>query len=273
MATVSVASWAEFVEAIAVSGDTVVCPENAVWDANDFAPNWLDDEIQWNCAEVRGNGTIIRNLHMRGIFYTSVNTTQYIRDLHFLDFIADGVREQSGIFYGKFAFVGCKLTGILATNYRFLVRCTGFDSNTFSFDKCSLNVEFATNMGIWPHEGLGAGFRYSRIQIKAANTIAIIILHYCQYCEVVLYIPNASDTFSSKMFLGCTVRGNFHSIPADSASWGWSGANSVYCNEDFPAGWTPSYPQNFIGVTDAQLRNPQYLRSIGFPISAESGGD
>jgi hypothetical protein len=28
----------------------------------------------------------------------------------------------------------------------------------------------------------------------------------------------------------------------------------------------------FIPVTDAQLRDPQYLRSVGFPISIESGG-
>ena len=77
MAQVNVTNLAEFVSAIAVDGDTVVCPENADWDANDTYPDGYLSNLTWN-ANVNGNGTTIRNLHLYGRFATGQNVRPHI---------------------------------------------------------------------------------------------------------------------------------------------------------------------------------------------------
>ena len=271
MATVNVNSWQEFLTAIAVSGDTVVLPEEAVWDANDFAPLGVLDDINWECETVEGRGTIIRNIHLyakiiRGSGY------QYVNDLHLLDFIADGEPTYGGLFEGDYFFKGCKISGILTNGYRWLIRNPS-NVNKYILDRCSINLEFQkeTTGSIGISDTPCNGSIYSRVQIKAPN--AGDITHQpMEYCEVVYYYSNASNKFASFYYTGCTVRGNFQGMQT-TESWAgsWSGANSVYCIESFPAGYTPKYPANFIGVTDAQLKDPAYLRNIGFPIAVVGG--
>ena len=76
MATVNVTNLADFVAAVAVAGDTVVCPDGADWDANRTYPDGYSGNITWNAA-VLGNGTTIRNLHLYGRFAASHNVRPY----------------------------------------------------------------------------------------------------------------------------------------------------------------------------------------------------
>ena len=159
MATVNVTSWAEFVEAIAVSGDTVNCPENAEWDANDFAPNGITEDIVWKCSTVEGNGTVIRNLKLTGKVKSEDNNVHYIKNLHLLDFIADGNPEHYCFFDGTYLMRGCKLSGILSNHYFYLVYNNDV-SNVFAMDKCSVNLEFSCNSMIILYNQTCDGFRY-----------------------------------------------------------------------------------------------------------------
>lgn len=272
MATVNVTNWAEFIEAIAVSGDTVVCPEDAVWDANDFAPNGITQDILWKCATVEGNGTIIRNAHFLGKIWANDTDIHYINDLHILDFIADGEAVSQRMFGGTYFMRGCKLSGILSNVYFGLVNSKNV-SGEYAMDKCSVNLEFSCSSPVWLYSQPCDGFRYCRLQLKCANSTGLPYLGNMYYCEVIFYVSNASDRFYSQYYKGCTVRGNFQNVPLQDGTTGqWQGASSVYCIESFPASWTTAMANWFIPVTDAQLRDPQYLRSVGFPISIESGG-
>ena len=90
MATVNVSNWAEFVSAIQVAGDTVVCPENAVWDMNEILPYGLDSAYTATCAKIEGRGTTIKNLHAaQGFILFSGNDTLQSDKLHVENFIVD----------------------------------------------------------------------------------------------------------------------------------------------------------------------------------------
>lgn len=89
MATVSVTSWAEFVAAVGTSGNVVECPQNAVWDLNDISPEHLDT-LEINCAEIHGNGLIIRNMNFSEPDVTS--TTGVYTDWRFAIRINCGVK-------------------------------------------------------------------------------------------------------------------------------------------------------------------------------------
>ena len=88
MATVDVTSWSEFLEAAAVSGDTVNCPEYAEWDLAAIEPGGHTGSITIN-ATINGNGTKIKNLVIEhgvdqyGATFNIGGTT--INDLHILN--------------------------------------------------------------------------------------------------------------------------------------------------------------------------------------------
>ena len=63
---VHVESWDEFLQAIQVSGNDVHCPNDAVWDMNEIAPDGIIGTIRFDCANVYGHNCTIKNLKYDG---------------------------------------------------------------------------------------------------------------------------------------------------------------------------------------------------------------
>ena len=270
MATVQVNSWADFVQAVAVTGDTVICPENAVWDMNEIAPEGVPG-LQILSAEVRGNGTEIRNLRVAssinlgggGDFYQSIDA------LHFVNFIGE-----SGPFFAaagtqrmgaRTDLTGCKFSGLLPQNAQFFCEVGGYyhDTRPTHFSQCAFTIEFGYNNP------------WYATQITRNGTIKLCRMHI-QLPNGALFYPNASWSY---VRIDCPgmVNLNVNDMAATVYDGdlpqltGVIGAAAATYPSVFNKDTMPQFPgaANVIGVTEAQLRDPEYLRSIGFPIGVE----
>ena len=270
MADVYVNSWSEFLTEIAKSGNKVHLPDNAVWDMNEIAPSGISGEIRIACSSIRGHGTRIKNLRLSGFFRV---TAQYItiNDLFLTDMIADKPDySYPAVFWGNVFFVRCAISAIVSDGYYNLVRyTTNYDA--YFAEKCSIYIE-ATGSNFALYIMGTHGSKYCRLELHAPNSTNGGGLGDCSYCECVAYIPNAAGVYSSNFIGGCTVRGNMKQASENSWAGNWDAAVSVYDINMFGDGYTPKYPQYFVACTDEQLKNPEYLRSKGFPIVVNGGG-
>ena len=264
MATVSVTTWAEFLSAIAVSGDTVELPQEAEWNMNEIEPLGHAENIVIRCSKINGNGTRIKNLHLTGQFQVKGSYCEF-NDFYMTDFIGDGVPYDGyGFFHGNAFFRRCALSGILGVEYQNLVYYTTNYARYFA-EQTAINIE-SSSANFWMYFGGSNGSIYSRVEVHAPNTVYPTPAGYdFRYCEVIIYAPNAASEFAANHFVGCTLRGNMQSITNDSAG-SRCDVPTVYFSEMFGEGYAPDYPDSFIPCTEEQLKDPAYLRSLGFPI-------
>lgn len=252
MATVRVTSWAEFVAAAAVSGDTVELPLAARWDLNKIAPEGIEESIQINCAKITGNGTQILN----GRFYhpIQVDGTE-VEDLHILNYYSD-----EAAITGTGVYDRCAMSGLSG-------RGVGVPLVGASWNRCAFNVETQATGGAWAVAG---ECRYCRIILhadSASGTDVAARAALKRNCEIVLYMPGTTHLYITNL-QNCTIRGNLTSCGyIGKYDYDYS-SNTIVNTDDLAAGANVASP--LIGVTDAQMKDAAYLASIGFPIG---GGD
>lgn len=262
MATVSVTSLEEFVSAVAVAGDTVVCPEGADWDANDSYPDGYSGSLTWNAA-VLGNGTTIRNLHLYGRFATGQNVRPYIDALRIVDLIGSAASGSGGLFQGDFHLTNCAISAVLNANYQEIVKWE-YGSTALLANACSFNIDAAGNF-----DTLGMGkTRYCRFELHLPNSTWYpywAANEKCEESELAIFAPNAGGLYS-RQFPGCIIHGELPLATELATRGDWAGDMMLFSTDGLP-NFSPYDPTHCVGVTDAQLRDPAYLRSIGFPIA------
>ena len=271
MADVYVNNWSEFVSAVAVSGDTVYLPENAEWDMEDILPWGTQSAITMACTEINGRGTTIKNLHLNQAITVSKNNI-LIRNLIMKDWLCEGgtttTEGSRAVFTGdlNIYFYSCAFSGILAAiKNRFVYGYTWFHN-------CSFNIEAS---GTWFCMSRSSENRYCRIELHLPNsTYPTPVGTDSEFCEIILYMPNATGGFYSCYYKGCTVRGNMQGITSD-GSWGgdWTGFVSVYLDGIFGEGYSARKKAGFVKCTQAQMKDPEFLRGKGFPIVVIEDGD
>lgn len=262
MAQVNVTSLEEFVAAVAVAGDTVVCPEGADWDANDTYPDGYSGNLTWNAA-VLGNGTTIRNLHLYGRFATGQNVRPYTDALRIVDLIGSAPSGGGGLFNGNYHFTNCAASAVLNANYQEIVNWNA-GSTALLANACSFNIDAAGGF-----DTLSMGkVRYCRFELHLPNSAWYPYYasnEKCEESELAIYAPNAGGLYSWQ-FPGCIIHGELPNTQELASSGSWSGDMTLYSTDGLP-NFSPYDPVHCVGVTDAQLRDPEYLRSIGFPIA------
>lgn len=269
MAEVYVNSWAEFVSAVGVAGDTVILPEEATWNMNEVAPLGVSDIINIRCAVIEGRGTRIKNLNITGYFSIASNVT--FNDFFLTDFICSGTRDQLFYLSGNrtVSFNRCAFSGIQSVTAIALI-AEGSGGYAY-FTQCSINIECAGTSYQLTESAVQTQCKYCRVELHLPNSTYGGHIgsgdQTFDFCEMVLYIPKA-QRFRTFSFTGCTVRGNMQLATeySDSSSGTWRGNVSVYSTDAFGSGFTPYKPQFFVGVSEEQLKDPAYLRSVGFPI-------
>lgn len=270
MATVQVNSLDEFISAVAVDGDTVVCPENAVWDANAVYPDGYSGDILVR-SSVEGNGTTIKNLRLYGCFLVKGTKWVWFYNLHIIDLIisTNSTGASVGLFEGDIRLRDCRVSAIVNYKCKCIVNHENVSRNDYCAERCSFNVDAA---GQFFDFSCAKAARYSRIEIHAPNSTekpcppgsAIT----SEQCEFYLFFPKSNSTLETWRFPGCIFHGEMPGITEGSVSGQWQGDMSLFSMDGMP-NFQPYDPVHFVGVTDAQLRDPAYLRSIGFPIAIE----
>lgn len=266
MATVQVSTLAEFVAAVAVSGDTVVCPQNAEWDANDTYPDGYSGDFIIK-ANIEGNGTTIRNLHLYLCFYNPDTNHVTIRNLNIIDLIGSRATTAGafGLFFGYFHLVGCKISAVLNSNYCRIIEWHG-GGNGYAADKCSFAIDASGGFDTIMYGDV----RFCRFELHLPNSNWIPYYAAgatCYESELAIFAPNASYIYSEQ-FVGCIIHGEMPNLYDRTSSGQWPGDMTLYSTDGMP-NFNPYDPVHCVGVTDAQLRDPAYLRSIGFPIAIE----
>ena len=265
MATVYVSSWSEFISAIGVSGNTVVLPENAEWDMGEILPYGLSSNINIACKSINGRGTRIKNLNLNSYYFDYDGTgVKYFQNLLMTDWI--GTNKFFNLRSGS-QFTRCAISGITSNSVVI------DNSNSYNYSKCimiscSVNVEGSHSQ--FRLIDSASELKYCRIELHGMNSDnSSPAGSDCNYCELSLYFPNAVTGyygFPMMYYRGCVLHGNMKSVTQCYEISEWSGQPTVFDIDMFGDGFVSTIPQYFIPCTDAQLKDPEYLRSKGFPI-------
>jgi hypothetical protein len=260
MATVNVSTFNEFYAAVQVSGDTVVCPEGAVWDMNVIDPL---NEIQRISvkSDVVGNGTTIKNFRGNDI---SISSNRTIDQLHMENFYLTSNKSfnspNNNFAYITRSKISCQL---------------GMNVETFLANviptQCAINVSFqksGENDIRWSYTNAPTTGRYNRIKANCPNAT---ILNDAKWdlsdSEIIIDAPLATRIYRLYLY-NCTIRGNLQSLTSSAASSAASNFNVITgVSESFP-----TYAEGgiLVKVSDAQMRDAAYLASIGFQIGSDA---
>ena len=263
MATVDVTSWSEFLEAAAVSGDTVNCPEYAEWDLAAIEPGGHTGSITIN-ATINGNGTKIKNLVIEhgvdqyGATFNIGGTT--INDLHILN--ANLVGGGNGLFSGNYIMNGCTISAIVHdTGYLF------YFGNYKRLYRCAFNIEIANATAV-NFVGSNTNASYCNVKIAGSRVTNVLLSDTSSY---------PYGEIENSYFILDTP--SVQTLTARKTSWSvirCTGSNVTsldsFSHEHFCLGVTTDFPNastigsGIILVSESQLRDAAYLQSIGFPI-------
>ena len=229
-----------------------------VLDANDYAPEGLTARIEFNCASINGYGGYIKNLAARNIdfmFHTDTVSQGSINGIAFLNIYCEDshfiyMSNSSGmvsVYFTKCIFSGRFINTKQDSYYIKAIFC----GNSMSFTSCSFNFEI---IGYWQFISTysSSPFTYCRIYIDSDVSTPKFIVINC-------YILGESD---SGIYL---VDNSDHTVVnvTTSTIYG-SAADICLINTDSYSGTISS--SRCVGVTTAQLKDAEYLASLGFPI-------
>ena len=269
MATVNVNSWAQFVEAVQVSGDTVVCPQGAVWDFNELYPDGISSAVSVQAAEIKGNGTTIKNAHSSGVLLSfEYNATTKLDALHIENFACESgslLLSTSASNGQRFEVTGCRFSGILPAN------CNYFCGGSYkypNFTSCSFALDCATSgqffLGFANNYGNGSA-KYCRIRVQLPNAgtgYSGFFQRNCTWCKIDVDQPGADSLWVD----GAAANVYGGDMPNVTAYIGSHSAAyiSLINSDEIPhlagvSGYTAA-------VTSDQLHDAAYLAGIGFPI-------
>ena len=273
MATVEVTSWSEFLTAAVVSGDTVVCPENAVWDLAELEPEGHTGQIQIR-ASVQGRGTQIKNL----VIQSGIGTNNASIDIRGAS--SSAISEVTDLHFINCDVVGGTNGGFCNTNNTYLEACTfsamvhgtnyGFYYGGHrTLYRCAVNLEFATASGFTMF-GDNCTVEYLNAKISGSRI---------QACQINNTTGNTAATIKNSYFILDTPQAT--TLTCNNTEWSvvrCNGANitslASFTKANFCLGVSTDFPNvttvgsGIVLVGENDLRDAGYLQSIGFPIGA-----
>ena len=242
-------AWDEFVYAVGKDKETyVTMPEGGgVFDMNDIAPTG-GITVNVNCLNLEGNDWEIRNAYNARFYFNgaydeyreSGNWIAYalgnIHKLHFLNFYSDSQRVID-INIGKLS--ECKISGIIAGKTSALYKG--------EFERCSMNLKFIDDA--W--------------EVVSGDTRSGTL------CSFVKAVIDHSDSKSNASYDTIYANNSFfeHMTNANGLKIYLAG-NSNVVKSDLQSQINTSTGTR-IDVTEEQLKDAAYLRSIGFPIAGD----
>jgi hypothetical protein len=269
MAEVHVTSWPEFLQAIQASGDTVHCPDAAIWDMNELEPDGHIGAIRFDCDAVYGHNATIKNLRYDGQiqFHSGF---QLISDLHWENVLSNSQNQNSCFAKsgsGQAQMTLCKISGYFTSTRNTNARYPVDPISGFKLYRCGINIESPAVAFNPP-----AKMEYTNFLCQLPNAQTIYAYagqgspgmgHY--FSSILTVAPNCVRDYSTAYASGCVFRGRKERL---TSFWAppESTYMSLYCTTDMQA---MADSQGVIGVTEEQLRDANYLASIGFPMGVD----
>lgn len=243
-------TWEDFVTAAGTSGAYVKVADDTVWDMNSIAPEGIG-RIYCTCAELDGNGAIIKNLHTTSDMLLNVTN---VHDLTIENFYMNySGSENPKIVYLRAGdeLVRCTLSGIVAASrgcyfwYRI--------HQSAEIRQCSFNVKYDIGDSYVTFDDTSRG-------------------NYNEFNHICLDLANANLSTSTSIGTQNSLieikrkSGDTNKFPS-----GYS--NSTIIRYDVGTANEVNQVRNTSGtlteVTDTQLKDAAYLASIGFPIGVD----
>lgn len=228
------ATWGEFVTAVGTSGAYVSLPEGGgVFNMNEIAPEG-GIKIEIKCTEIQGNDWVIKNAY-NIIFHISSGYKKISR-LHFLNFYH--MRNTHFFSNGSDSTISeCKFSGISASPGIYSVISSG------TLRRCSFNFKFID---------------------KAYRSFSNLKLYFC---KVAIDHSDSTSTYDDEedenmYYYNCFFE---HKTNANNRKLYFAGNSSILHSD--AGNYILSANGEKISVTEDQLKDAAYLRSIGFPIA------
>lgn len=279
-----VATWDEFLEVCDSGNDTYVeCARNVVWDMNEIAPNGISSGITLS-ANIDGSGATIRNLSSdinnpsAGVF----NMQQgYLKNINIENCILqDGTALFMQSSYAS-NYDRCIITGYFAhgsavfrssssrwhTMNRSLISVDLFDDGVPSGISDQARCNFSDTVFIL--DGNSKPYSLIGSNLKTGSTNQYLSTMTNCRVEGSLSAPLIRSTINSKFntvnaiiesdvsFLGLSPQGK---------TGLWIVNKDLIKYGDLEAFANDSTNMNMALLTSDQMRDPLYLRSIGFPV-------
>ncbi len=226
------ATWDEFVTAVGKSGVYVSLPEGGgVFNMNEIAPEG-GLTIRIKCAEINGNDWEINNSY--NIQFNAADYDTIVNKLHFLNCYSNMGRNMFR--FNSCNVAECKFSGVQAGNS---VRL--FDSGTFR--RCSFNFKFIE------------------------NSFALLSNLKLYFCKVTIDHSDSTSTYGedeNMYYYNCFFE---HKTNANNRKLYFAGNSSILHSD--AGNYILSASGAKVSVTEDQLKDAAYLRSIGFPIAGE----
>lgn len=261
MATYNVTNFADFLGKAATSGNTIVCPEGAVWDLAELDPENTIRTITIN-STVTGNGTEIRS-HRGDV---AIASSVVITALHWINSLFDSTNERNCFLYCTSSSGSAEIK-----ESRVSVQATGgrdFKYN-IKLTRCAVTI-LSPNTWLLFSSGSELTSRYNRIHITAPNATRCNSDAWgLADSEVIIDAPVLTEINNRNR--RCTIRGDLAACTKKTGTSSSLGSDFCVINGDdapnFPASGSDAL--NIKRVTDLQMRDADYLASIGFVIGSE----
>ena len=270
-------NWDDFVTAIGTDGVYVeFANSGGVIDMNQIAPEGVSD-IAINCASIVGNNWTIKNLYgANSDVFIFASRKIMIDGLNFLDFYFQSSTTSSSIClfksHNKYRhyFKNCSFTGVLYG----ITSCTSLykDSNAISdfraFTRCSFNINLKGNARL--HQSISNSLRMENcyLILSGATTASYFMITLLNS-----YLGGSIEkTSSNKINFSNSVSSVINCyIKASGIDYGNDKTYGVLINSD-KVDSAITIPDGLNAVTTEQLKDDNYLDSIGFPIGGGLNG-
>ncbi len=258
-----VSVWSDFIQAIAINGAYVKCADDGgTFDVGKYYRYGGSETIYVRAAVVDGNGWIIKNLYV--LNRVAFHVYGKIKNLNFIDFnvLCTLRTARLIVFYTTDNLIeNCIFTGEVSGKYdgsayaALVAEVNTNDASRILISRCAFNLKVSGG-----------------ISINGGNNVT------CSNC---IFDVDSSDNstnypFYNMNFKNCLVRGAYQNlalaggfskysildVDCPSIISGGSKSHFIIGNSD-KASYNANY---FYTATTEQLKNAEYLHSIGFPI-------
>lgn len=256
--------WDEFVQAIGTEDAYVSAPEKTIYDCNEIAPNGLST-IEMNCTMLNGNDLKILKPYNLRFHIRSGRKPLTVRNIHVNDFYQDcsgwSMFDLQDDEYSYIDIYDSTFSGKAARgdSYSLTLRLVGKPSGGSylhqSMTRCSVNVELTGDMN-------SIDLAYNNYFCKAVVKLGEVVdINSNWYGGISRRLENSFIHFTGEPLL------ENYPTTEYARRGGISNSIIVWTNNKGMVGGIGNQRQ--INCTWDDLKNVEYLRSIGFPIAGD----
>lgn len=260
-------TWADFVTAVETADVYVKVDTSTVvtWDFATMVEGGLSTGINWNAAEVDGNGLTIKGLFGTAArwFSGTSTTAKVMKNLNLLDMAK--TTATTSVFYGRaIEFRNCKFSGVIEGGNFFETYSGAATFTTGSIDGndpkgCAFAFNFSGNSKL---TSSACTFNHCNMNFDGKST-------YTSTHDMKMYESKISGKMPWASFKNSGGGQNVIDAEIDTiGSWSNTSGGVTLINTDKLASGL-SVPSGFTGVTSTQMADADALEAVGFIVETE----